>query len=42
MKDLGGDPAKVNPQVPVDLVIDTPSKWMYLDYFRMPESVTWR
>ena len=22
MKDLGGDPAKVNPQVPVDLVID--------------------
>ena len=36
MKRLGGDPEKINPQIPCDLVIDHS---VQVDYFRVPDAV---
>jgi aconitate hydratase len=37
VKDLGGDPAKINPLVPVDLVVDHS---VQVDYFGTPDALT--
>jgi aconitate hydratase len=37
VKDLGGDPAKINPLVPVDLIVDHS---VQVDYFGSPEALT--
>jgi len=37
VKDLGGDPAKINPLVPVDLIVDHS---VQVDYFGTPDALT--
>ena len=37
VKDLGGDPAKINPLVPVDLIVDHS---VQVDYFGSPDALT--
>ena len=37
VKDLGGNPAKINPLVPVDLIVDHS---IQVDYFNTPDALT--